>query len=81
MAKHAQSMNVDVSLWATAERALLEIRDDGRGFDLNKVKFTLGHGLPNMQTRARNVGGDVDISTEPGKGTSILAWVPFTNEG
>ena len=81
VAKHAQSMNVDVSLWATAERALLEIRDDGRGFDLNKVKFTLGHGLPNMQTRARNVGGDVDISTEPGKGTSILAWVPFTNEG
>lgn len=80
VARHAQAMNVDVCLWATGERILLEIRDDGRGFDLNQVKFTLGHGLPNMQTRARNVGGDVDISTESDKGTSILAWVPISNE-
>ena len=81
VAKHARALNVDVCLWATTERILLEIRDDGRGFDLDRVKFTLGHGLPNMQTRARNVGGDVEISTEPGNGTSILAWVPFSNEG
>jgi two-component system, NarL family, sensor histidine kinase DevS len=81
VAKHARALNVDVCLWATSERFLLEIRDDGRGFNLDEVKFTLGHGLPNMQTRARNVGGDVDISTEPGNGTSILAWVPFSNEG
>ncbi|MDX9865274.1 MAG: GAF domain-containing protein [Anaerolineaceae bacterium] len=81
IAKHAQAMNVEVCLWATNERILLEIRDDGKGFDLNQVKFTLGHGLPNMQTRARNVGGDIDISTEPGKGTSILVWVPSSSEG
>ena len=81
VAKHARAIDVDVCLWATSERILLEIRDDGRGFDINQVKFTLGHGLPNMQTRARNVGGDVDISTEPGNGTSILAWVPFSIEG
>jgi two-component system, NarL family, sensor histidine kinase DevS len=81
VAKHARAMNVDVCLWATSERILLEIRDDGRGFDLDKVKFTLGHGLPNMQTRARNVGGDVDISTEAENGTSILAWVPISYEG
>lgn len=80
VAKHAQASNVEVCLWVAKERALLEIRDDGRGFDLNKVRFTLGHGLPNMQTRARNVGGDVEISTEPGKGTSVLAWVPYESE-
>ena len=41
--------------------------DDGRGFDQPKVKLTLGHGLSNMQTRAHNVGGDVEITSEPGK--------------
>jgi len=76
--KHARAKHVDVVLWTTAERILLEVRDNGNGFDMNKVKFTLGHGLTNMQTRARNVGGDVDISSEPQAGTTVLAWVPIT---
>ena len=71
---------MQVVLWLTAERVLLEIRDDGHGFDLSQMKLTLGHGLANMQTRARNVGGDVEISSEPNEGTVILAWVPFTDE-
>ena len=80
VAKHAHAHKVEVLLWVTSDRALLEIHDDGRGFDAMKVKFTLGHGLSNMQTRARNVGGDVDITSEPGEGTTILAWVPFIHE-
>jgi len=32
--------------------------------------------LANIQTRIQNVGGDVDITSTPGSGTSILAWVP-----
>ena len=77
VAKHAKAENVDVTLWTSADRALMEVHDDGHGFDLKKIKFTLGHGLSNMQTRARNVGGEVDITSEPGSGTTTLAWVPF----
>jgi signal transduction histidine kinase len=33
-----------------------------------------------MQTRARNVGGDLEITTEPGEGTTILVWMPFVRE-
>jgi len=44
------------------------------------MNLTLGHGLANMQTRARNVGGDVEISAEPDGGTTILAWVPHSND-
>ncbi len=80
IAKHARAHHVDVSLWAAADRALLEVHDDGRGFDLERIKQTIGHGLSNMQTRARSVGGDVDITSEPKSGTSVLAWVPNTNE-
>ena len=31
----------------------------------------------NMQTRAHNVGGEVEITSEPGHGTTVLAWVPY----
>ncbi len=77
IAKHAKASKVDVTVWTTAERALLEVHDNGRGFDSEKVKLTIGHGLSNMETRAVNAGGEVDITSEQGNGTTILAWVPF----
>jgi two-component system sensor histidine kinase DevS len=75
-ARHAGAKRVDVTVWMTEERVSMEIRDNGKGFDLDKMSTTLGHGLANMQSRARSVGGDVDISSESGEGTTILAWVP-----
>ena len=76
IAKHARARHVEVVLWSTSERVLLEISDDGRGYDQSKVRLTLGHGLSNMQTRAHNVGGEVETTSEPDAGTTILAWVP-----
>jgi signal transduction histidine kinase len=75
-AKHAKAVHATVSVWATSDRVLMEVRDDGRGFDLQKVEGSLGHGLVNMQTRARAVGGEVDITSSIGEGTAVLAWVP-----
>jgi len=75
-AKHAQAGLVDVRLMTTGERVVLEITDDGRGFDLRKMSVTLGHGLSNMHVRAHKVGGDVEITSESGSGTTVLAWVP-----
>lgn len=76
VAKHSQARHVDVSLWTTGERSVMEIRDDGKGFEPRKVKLTLGHGLSNMYTRAHNAGGEVEITSEPGVGTTVLTWVP-----
>jgi signal transduction histidine kinase len=75
-AKHAKAKHVEISLWFTDDRALMEIHDDGKGFESEKQTLSLGHGLANMQTRAAAAGGDVDISSAPGEGTTILAWVP-----
>ena len=80
VAKHAHARRVSVFVWTTPDRILLELHDDGRGFDLQKVNLTLGHGVENMQTRAHNVGGDVEITSEPSEGTTILAWIPFVRE-
>ena len=76
IAKHAKAKQVDVSLWATDERVLMEIHDNGKGFEMEKMNATIGHGVANMQTRARSIGGDVDISSVVGEGTTVLAWVP-----
>ncbi|MHC1781958.1 MAG: GAF domain-containing protein [Anaerolineaceae bacterium] len=78
--KHARANRVDVNVWLTNERAVMEIRDDGRGFDVEKTTSSLGHGLSNIYTRARNVGGDVEISSESGFGTTVLCWVPLKTE-
>ncbi|MGD8406430.1 MAG: GAF domain-containing protein [Anaerolineales bacterium] len=75
-AKHAAAKRVNVSVWVTSERVLMEIQDNGRGFDMKQMNSSLGHGLANMQTRARNVGGEVDISSSRNEGTTVLAWVP-----
>jgi signal transduction histidine kinase len=75
-AKHSQARRVDVRLWTTRERVLLEVADNGQGFDLRKMSVTIGHGLSNMHVRARKVRGDVEITSAPGEGTTVLAWVP-----
>jgi len=79
IAKHARARTVQVTLWKTPQRALLEVSDDGRGFDFENQRLSIGHGLANMQTRARNVSGDVELTSEIGVGTTILAWVPYEN--
>ena len=78
-AKHAAANHTDVSVWLTSERVLMEVRDNGRGFEMATMSSSLGHGLANMQTRARNVGGEVDISSTRNEGTTVLAWVPRTS--
>jgi two-component system, NarL family, sensor histidine kinase DevS len=79
VAKHALAKDVSVTVWKTPERVLMEVHDDGRGFKIDDAKFTLGHGLSNMQTRANNAGGEMEITTARGRGTTILAWVPIMN--
>jgi len=80
IAKHAQASQAKISLWTAHRRVLLEISDDGEGFDLSKMKLALGHGLANMHTRASKMGGDIEINSEPGKGTSVLAWIPLNQD-
>ena len=80
IAKHARAKNVQVSVWHSADRVLMEVSDDGTGFDLEKTQLTLGHGISNMQTRAHNIGGDLEITSEVGAGTTIMVWVPFSQE-
>lgn len=75
-AKHAKAKNVQISLWMTEDRVLIEIIDDGKGFDTSTTASNIGHGLANIHTRAHSLGGEADISSVVGEGTTILVWIP-----
>jgi signal transduction histidine kinase len=75
-AKHAGAKRLEVNVWVTDDRVMMEVKDSGRGFDKETMTTAIGHGLANMQTRARNVGGEVDITSARNEGTTVLAWVP-----
>jgi signal transduction histidine kinase len=75
-AKHAKAKKVQIALWSTDERVLMEINDNGSGFDMESMNENIGHGIANMRTRARSIGGDVDISSALDEGTTILVWIP-----
>jgi signal transduction histidine kinase len=75
-AKHAKAKSVQISLWTTDDRALMEVHDNGKGFDTDQMDSFIGHGLANMQTRARSSGGDIDITSVAGDGTTVFVWVP-----
>jgi signal transduction histidine kinase len=77
VAKHAHAQNTDVHLWTTEDRILLKVEDDGHGFDTSNIDEPLGHGLSNMRRRVQKVGGEVEIVSQPMKGTTITAWVPW----
>ncbi len=73
--KHALARRVDVRLEQRAEALVLEIGDDGRGFDAGQ-DFPGHLGLRSMRERALRLGGRVDVASAPGQGTRIRATIP-----
>jgi two-component system sensor histidine kinase DevS len=71
VAKHAQASKVMLTVRQMDGYIYLQIIDNGHGFDLKKQPELLGHGLSNMEQRARQLGGEFDIVSSPGEGTSI----------
>jgi len=82
MLKHSKAASVQVSLsYSANELFILKIQDDGVGFDLlQKKEATAGSsglGLKSMRNRAKMIGADLAIQSEPGKGTRISVTVPL----
>ncbi|HWA94383.1 MAG TPA: two-component regulator propeller domain-containing protein [Terracidiphilus sp.] len=71
--KHAQAAHVFVQLEYGPEEIALEVRDDGRGFDRDKGEGTRpGHyGMTGMRERAETIGGRLEVTSEPGAGTTV----------
>jgi PAS domain S-box-containing protein len=82
--KHADATNVSVLLHRRKNLMVLIIEDDGLGFDSNSSTFDepkLGHlGLIGMRERAAVMNGTLEIDSQPGSGTTVLAKIPIETD-
>lgn len=71
--KHAEAKAVMVVIEVQEKQLRLVVKDDGKGFDASKgTPMKPGHfGLQGMQERAKKAGGQFQLSSEPGKGTTV----------
>ncbi|MBO0947571.1 ATP-binding protein [Fibrella forsythiae] len=73
-ARYAQASRVRASLQRTQTGLLLQIQDDGRGFDPQQPAYQNpggGNGLINMQKRATTLGGELTVISRIGEGTTV----------
>jgi ligand-binding sensor domain-containing protein/two-component sensor histidine kinase len=68
--KHAAAQNLWIQLTYAARNIRMQVKDDGKSFDAEKIKK--GNGLQNMHRRAAALGGALIITTKPGRGTDIM---------
>ena len=74
-AKYAQAKEVTVSLHAYEHHVELEIRDDGRGFDIDE-RLNASHGFSGMRHRVESLNGSLHVLSAEGKGVSVRAVIP-----
>jgi two-component system sensor histidine kinase DegS len=76
--RHSYSDRAQVDLKLEENRVAVNIFDDGKGFDLQKVASNNGHyGLKNMRERAQLLDGALEIATAPGQGTRVIVTIPI----
>ncbi|WP_041193410.1 ATP-binding protein [Candidatus Symbiobacter mobilis] len=78
IAKHAQCSRVQIELSDSGGMLTLEVRDDGIGLTPQDREKQRSFGLRGMVERAKTVEGWVDISSQPGVGTSITLSIPLS---
>ncbi len=75
VSRHAQAATCRLSLHREGEHAVLEVDDDGRGFDPERVER--GQGLGNLSARASSLGGGLRIRSSPAEGTTLSVSIPL----
>lgn len=73
--RHAHATQVQVVLTCSDDELVLEVRDNGSGFDPGG-SFPGHLGLSSMRERAQRLDGNLELDSEPGAGTTVRARVP-----
>lgn len=79
VAEHSKAHHCVVSLTYNPDEVLLDVRDDGTGFDPRRTRPVglRGRGLGGITARAQNLGGRVSIESAPGEGTTVSVAFPL----
>jgi len=80
--KYSEAQEIRISLSHNSKFLLLEIADDGKGFDMQKLKEeghfkASGHGIFNIRERVNFVNGQFELTTSPGNGTRMSIEIPL----
>jgi PAS domain S-box-containing protein len=78
--RHARAHTVEVRLRGLDGGLQLAVQDDGLGFDPAAVKGRRSLGHASMRERVRLAGGELDIESAPGHGTTVVAWIPLQED-
>jgi len=82
--QHAQASQVEVTLRKLRNTVRLEIHDDGKSFEVERVLAAKRYqrlGLLGMRERVEMVGGSFGVESKPGQGTTIRLQIPLGNGG
>ncbi|MEV0078126.1 sensor histidine kinase [Nocardia neocaledoniensis] len=82
--EHAAATTATITLTSLDDQIVLDIADDGRGFDpdaLTDPDEHRGHGLPAIRARVRQLGGTCTVESAPGDGTVLSAAIPLAVAG
>jgi len=78
VARYAGVEQADVRLWADKDTLSIQIEDHGTGFELDEKKSTgLANGLSGINERVKLLGGDSEVISSLGSGTTILVTIPI----
>jgi signal transduction histidine kinase len=78
-AKYSGVRRFEVRLWGTSDEIHLTVVDSGVGFDREATKERHGLGLISMEERLRLVNGRLSVESQPNRGTTVHACVPFSS--
>jgi PAS domain S-box-containing protein len=78
--RHAEARRVAVCLEAEGPEAVLIVSDDGRGLPPREPGARTGLGVVGMRERATILGGRIEISSRPGRGTMVVARLPLRRD-
>ncbi len=78
--KHAKAESVWINLEYMDGEVSISLEDDGQGFDMNH-RSSYGIGLDGLRERFRDLGGNFDIESAPGKGTRLYGSLPISKPG
>lgn len=73
---HAKQVFITIEERKSDHSVVLQVEDDGRGFDMAAKSYSIGHGLSNMRARAEDLNGSFLVQSTPGKGTTIKLTFP-----
>jgi signal transduction histidine kinase len=78
IAGHAQATSIRVGCRAERSGVLIEMSDNGVGFDIRRKDH--GRGLKNMSSRAEALAGEFSMRSVEGEGTTFSLWLPLTKQ-